>query len=199
MRRRLTWTICLMAGLGLAVGLWSLVRPDSRPRSTAGLQLPRDHGPFINGAQIDTISGAEALFGRHIIRPSHGQAGDGTIRKIFVERITGDPNEVQTPLRADVVHVAIDYQSGVLVTVELEAGTQSLFETDPASQYALMVGDTPGAETTTVLGAPAMTMPRTATEPAVVDVTIRGERVVIYSDHSSLEVDGLLDIAQTLV
>jgi hypothetical protein len=68
-------------------------------------------------------------------------------------RIPGDPNESPMPLRADVVQVALDYQSGVLITVELVSGTQSLFDLDPASQYQLMVADTPGAQTTGLLGA----------------------------------------------
>lgn len=83
------------------------------------------------------------------------------------------------PLRADVVHVALDYQSGVVITVELVSGTQNPFDLDPASQYQLMVPDTPGAQTTTVLGAPAMTIPSDSSGPGVVDVTMQGERVVI--------------------
>lgn len=61
-----------------------------------------------------------------------------------------------------------------------------------------MVADTRGARTTTVLGAPAMTIPRDASGCGVVDVTMQGERVVLYSDDSPLEVNTLLDIAQTL-
>ncbi len=89
---------------------------------------------------------AEALFGRHIIRPAHSQVNDSTIRRNYFERIPGNPNETPMPLRADVIHVAIDYQGGVLITLELEAGTQNLFDLDPASQYQLMVVDTPGAK-----------------------------------------------------
>jgi hypothetical protein len=141
---------------------------------------------------------AEALFGRHIIRPSHAQANDSTIQHIFFERVPDDPNETLMPLRADVVHVAIDYQSGILVTVELVAGTENPFDLDPASQYQLMVVDSPGAQTTMVQGAPAMTIPRDSSGPAIVDVTTQGERVVIGGDYATVEVTTLLEIAQTL-
>jgi hypothetical protein len=43
-----------------------------------------------------------------------------------------------------------------------------------------------------------MTIHRASSGPAVVDVTIHGERVVIYGDQSPLEVSDLLEIAQTL-
>jgi hypothetical protein len=84
------------------------------------------------------------------------------------------------------------------ITVELRAGTQDRFDLDPASQYELMVVDTPGAKATTVLGAPAMTIPRDSSGPALVDVAMQGERVVIYEDHAPLEVSDLLGIAETL-
>jgi hypothetical protein len=198
MRRRLTAAICLFAGVALALGLTALTLDRSPLRAEAGgITFPRDHGPFLNGSEL-TITRAEALFGRHIIRPSHGLANDASLRHVFFERIPGDPNESPMPLRADVVQVALDYQSGVLITVELVSGTQSLFDLDPASQYQLMVPDTPGAQTTTVHGAPAMTIPRDSSGPGVVDVTMQGERVVIGGDYSPFEVSTLLEIAQTL-
>jgi hypothetical protein len=43
-----------------------------------------------------------------------------------------------------------------------------------------------------------MTILRDSSGPAVVDVTMQGERVVIYGDDAPLEVSDLLDIAQTL-
>jgi hypothetical protein len=61
-----------------------------------------------------------------------------------------------------------------------------------------MVVDSPGAKATVVLGAPAITMPGNGSGPAVVDVTMQGERVVIYADHPPLEASDLLDIAKTL-
>lgn len=198
MRPRLTAAICLLAGGALGLGLTALALDRSPTRTSAEAQVPQDHGPFLNGTEVSTIAAAEALFGRHIIRPSHSEVNDSTIQRIYFERIPGDPNETPVPLRADVIHVAIDYRDGVQVTVELKAGTQDLFDLDPASQYRLMVVDTPGAKTTTVQGAPAMTIPRDSTGPAVVDVTVQGERVVIYGDPAPLDVSNLLDIAQTL-
>jgi hypothetical protein len=198
MRPRLTAAICLFAGGALGLGLTALVLDRSPTRTSAVAQVPKGHGPFLNGTEVSTIVAAEALFGRHIIRPSHSEVNDSTIRHIYFERIPGDPNDPSPPFRADVIHVAIDYQGGVQITVELKAGTQDLFDLDPASQYELMVVDTPGAKTTTVQGAPAMTFPRDSSGPASVDVTMQGERVVIYGDPAPLEVSALLDVAQTL-
>jgi hypothetical protein len=199
LRPRSIVAICVVAGVALWLGITALALTRSPTRtSTAGARTPQGGGPFVDGIEVPTIVAAEALFGRHIIRPSHSEVNDSAIRHIYFERIPGDPNDTSMSLRADIVHVAIEYQGGVLITVELEAGTQSLFDLDPASQYGLMVGDTPGAKTTMVLGAPAMTFPRNSSGPAVVDVTIRGERVVIYGDNAPLEVTDLLDMAQAL-
>jgi hypothetical protein len=49
-----------------------------------------------------------------------------------------------------------------------------------------------------VQGAPAMTIPRDSSGPAIVDVTTQGERVVIGGDYATVEVTTLLEIAQTL-
>ena len=93
MRPRLTAAIGLFAGGALGLGLTALALDGSPTRTSAGAQAPQGDGPFLNGTEVPTIAAAEALFGRHIIRPSHAEVNDSTIRNIYFERIPGDPND----------------------------------------------------------------------------------------------------------
>jgi hypothetical protein len=200
MRRGLT-ALALLAGFAIpfSFGTTGCDAPRAGGPPRGGIQFDRDHGPFLKSQRL-TLAGAEAAFGSHLLRPSHSLANDDRVRAVFFERIPGDPNEDVLALRTDLLHVAIDYDSGVLITIELVKGTGSLFETDPAQQYAYMLADAPvGSSVQDVHGVSALLLPADAAgEVDSVDLTLGGERISVSGEYADIELNTLIDIANTL-
>ena len=123
--------------------------------------------------------------GTRFFRPDHPLANDSKILSVFVEVGSGSGRWIQA---------AIDYESGILVTVERARGRG-------LGDYAGFVADVPGAYVTTVQGVPAAVIPANTNgtpNAAVVDVTLKGFRVVLFSMYARLPPETLMEVAETL-
>jgi hypothetical protein len=90
---------------------------DGPGRVMPGFTQSLDSDPFVNGEET-TLEAAEAMLGRHVVRPDSDIASDSNISRVWVDKVNK--------------RVAIYYGSGVLLTI------QSADETDsnPAKRRA---------------------------------------------------------------
>ena len=217
MRRRLLIAGSLLAVLMSAVILGFRVSSSDIPRADqtsqsqttsdggrlavhTGPQFSRDRGPFGTGQKFATVAEAEAVAAYHLVRPDHALANDALVRAAFFERVRGEPGSTGCT-GSDVLHGAIDYTSGILITIERVAGTGCPFDLDPAGSYASMAASSEGLwETTTIDGVTALVSPgyQRNSSPAFVDLTIRGVEVTIYAMFAPIDLTTLTEVAETL-
>jgi hypothetical protein len=175
---------------------------ESSPSPTAQFDLgsSRDRGPFGTGQKFATVAEAEAVAAYHFVRPAHALANDALVRAVFFERVPGEQGSTDCS-GSDVLHGAIDYTSGVLITIEHVAGTGCPFDLDPAGSYASMAASSEGLwQTTTIDGVSALVSPgyQKNSSPAFVDLTIQGVRVTIYAMYAPIDLATLTEVAETL-
>ncbi len=166
--------------------------PHARERPTAGgvrlgIFPPRERGPFLQGEAL-TLSEAASRAGFHLYRPSDPLASDGSLKTVWFEAAPG-----HTP------HVALEYESGVLITLD-----EAVFQ--PESHYRELARRLGLREEAvrTVHGVPALVIPQDSpvdarrNNPASVDLVLEGVHITVYGQYGSFEIDDLVRIAESL-
>jgi hypothetical protein len=142
-RRSAVWSlvslVLLGAGLPVALRVWS----SSQSTPSPSYELPREslQGPFLAGRRV-SLSEAEAGFGLPIPRPNDRLASDQNLSTVWFE----DDGPV---LR----QVALEYSSEVEIILE-HATDRHASVTDDAREMG------PPATVETILGVPALVIPR---------------------------------------
>ncbi len=164
----------------------------------AGVNFSRDHGPFGTGQRGVSLAEAEATAGLPLVRPQSALANDGNIRAIYTETAPGDSSETDACRRHALVHAAIDYQSGILVEIQLVAGTGCPLDRDPAAEWRSMASGYAGWRVGTVDGRPALLVPRDSSGPASVSRIVQGVEVTIYGLYAPINLSTLVGVAGSL-
>jgi hypothetical protein len=165
---------------------------ESHPRSNAlGLGgFTRERGPFIFGQKV-SLEEAEGQVPFHLYRPDDSLASDRSIRAVFVENTVDDEGN-------PVVRAAIDYQTGVLLTLAMAPST---VVADPLAFWTTKTSQNDGRSVATVLGGPALVIQRNVNEagnPAAVSMVIDGVLVTLYGQYGPIEATALIDAADTI-
>lgn len=188
---------------GLLSGAFLLTRPDERPvpsnsrptapRAGGVLREPgRDEGPFLFGREVSFDQAArEAKY--HLYRPNHPIANDDNIRKVFIEATSDDSGRPWA-------HVAIDYESGILILI-LPAWVDGFETPDKAQkQYEQIVSQYPGsyARIEEVHGVSALVVERNPRANSYVEVVLDGVRVRLTAKYAPLGAATLIEVASSL-
>ena len=206
-RRPIAIALAGAAGLLLAVGLGigamrdtdlpqiQRQAPDVLGQPPGGVeeQLSRDEGPLLYGTKMGLAEAADQM-GGSLLRPNHELASDASIRNVYVETATDDETGVAWS------QAALDYVSGVVLTIWPVEFRGSGFAEDAEQQYAEMakvIGSR--AQVQTIQGVPALVIEAGSgpDQPAAVDIVLGDMRAQLIAAYSPLSAADLVAIAET--
>jgi hypothetical protein len=121
-----------------------------------------------------------------------------SIRGVYASTLSGDPEEVTACGRSDHALVAIDYESGLVVTYDLVQGTGCPFDADPVDVYKSELTDNPDATVGDVNGFPAMFFPSDSSGDASVSFVAGGVKIDLYAAYAPLDLTDLERVAASM-
>lgn len=183
-------TLVVLAVSGFLIGSVSvaLSRELSATGETAdygslSASIPGPTDPLLLGGTRVTLEQALRMVPFRIPRPQHELASDGTLTEVWVQPDTGE--------------VGLRYSSGIRAYITTWPPRQVQ---DPMSFYTQQATEAGAGWATTIVGNPALVIPKDAQAPgfppvSVVDVTIGGVEISLHAD---VPIEQLVDIAGTI-
>lgn len=176
--------------VGMAAGGLLSTRHSPTPSAALGtVDFSRDHGILPLGVKV-SLAQAENEASFHIYRPDVSAASDSSIRAVYIQTLKDESDST-------IDEVAIDYESGVLLT--LTAADASLAK-DPGAFYAARAAEGPGRSIESLDGTTALLINANVEgpDPPSVSLVLGGIEVTLYGEYGDVDVSTLVAAAQSV-
>src|SRR2546428_4918919 len=197
--------VVMAAAMGVTAVVWasSSGAPKSAHAPGAGSSSPRfargsiesafsrEKGPFFAGEKVSLGEAEDSakLIDKDFLffRPNHPLANDDSIRSVFMETANDETGTAR-------FQIAIDYESGILMYLWPDEGTDDLQK----HYEALAAEFGAGAEVTSINGAPALIVDGSDTRPSAASTVLSGIKIQLIAKNAQIDASTIPAIAQSL-